>query len=307
MDVSLKALRYFLSAVDAGNISHASRKMNVVPSAVLTAVNQVEDAFGLKLTLRQRSKGIELTATGRILTVKIRHLLDEYETLLKEGADLKNKLTGTLRVGYYAPVAPAFMPGIIEDLIVGNDDVVIKFFECDNQTAQDGLAAGTYDVIICVADSLRPGVTYETLAEVFAYLLVAEGHPLAVRKSVSLTDLDEIDMVLLDLPVVSEYYSQLFESAAISPRIVSTATTVEMVRSLVGSGFGCSVLHMRPLTQISYAGDGVIAIPFDPEVKPLRIVLAYLPDNPRRLVKAFVSEARNYFDRDVSHRLLVKN
>lgn len=47
------------------------------------------------------------------------------------------------------------------------------------------------------------------------------------------------DLVLLDLPVVSEYYSRIFDEAGVVPQIAATATTVEMAHSLVGTGLGC--------------------------------------------------------------------
>lgn len=111
--------------------------------------------------------------------------------------------------------------------------------------------------------------------------------------------------MLLDLPVVSEYYSQVLKDAKISPRITSTATTVEMVRSLVGTGLGCSILHMQPATKMTYSGDKVISIPLDPPVEPLNIVLGHLPENPRRLVKAFVDELRDYFESKEAQKMRV--
>lgn len=306
MDTNLRALRYFMTALRCGSISEASKHLHVVPSAVLAAVNQVEEAFGLQLTTRQRAKGIAPTAAGQILMQRIQHLLDEYEILMSIGTEMRTQLTGTLRVGYYAPVAPAFLPGIARELLAENRRADIKFIACDNETAQAGLISGAFDVILCVAQSMKPGVTYETLVEVPAYLLVPPNHSLAARSSVSLKELDGETLVLLDLPAVSEYYSRILEEAGASPRIASSATTLEMVRSLVGAGVGCSLLHMRPATDITYAGDRVVEVPLSPAPPPLKIVLGHLPDNPRRLVKAFVDQVRALFLEERSRRFLVR-
>lgn len=306
MEVSLKAMRYFLTAVECGSIAGASKQMNVVPSAIFTAVNQVEEAFGLQLTLRHRSKGITPTATGHIVMKKLQHVLDEYDTMMSEGADLRTKLTGSLRIGYYAPIAPAFIPAIATKLLKGNKGVDIKFTECDNHSAQLGLIEGTYDVILCVANAMHPQITFEPLTDVYAYLLAAQTHKFALRKSISAKELADEELVLLDLPVVSEYYGQLFEAAEVSPNVIATASSVEMVRSMVGEGVGSSVLHMRPATDISYAGQSVVAIPFDPPLEPLQIALGYLPDNPRRLVSAFVREIREYFELGNVKKFLVQ-
>lgn len=305
MDTTLKAMRYFMAAVNCGSITEASKQLNVVPSAVLAAVNQVEESFGLQLTTRRRSKGISTTTTGKVLVNRIQHLLDEYETLMSEGVDLREKLTGTLRVGYYAPIAPAFIPQITSKLLNGNSGIDIKFINCDNHTAQTGLVSGEFDVILCVAESMKPDVTYETLTVVSPYVLAPANHLFAEHASVSIKRLAEQKLILLDLPVVSEYYGQIFNEVGMTPEIVCTATTVEMIRSLVGAGLGCSILHMRPMTDTSYAGQAVVSIPIDPPLKPLKIVLGHLPDNPRRLVKAFVEETRRYFATRDATKLLV--
>jgi DNA-binding transcriptional LysR family regulator len=305
MDISLKALRYFMAAAESGSLTEASKKMHVVPSAILAAVNQVEEAFGLQLTVRQRSKGIAPTSTGKILMPRVQHLLDEYEALMSQGAEMRTQLIGTLRVGYYAPVAPAFLPAIARNLLADNPRVDIKFIECDTRSAQAGLLSGDFDVILCVAESMAPGVTYETLIEVPGYLLVPAQHSFASRTDVSLSELNNEPMVLLDLPVISDYYSRVFEAADVNPHVACTATTLEMVRSLVGMGVGSSLLHMRPNTRVTYAGEKVVEVPLYPAPDLLKIVLGYMPNNPRRVVKHFTDSLRELFSKEEANRFLV--
>lgn len=304
-DPTMRALRYFLTAVDARSITAAAEQLHVVPSAVLAAVNQVEDSFGLTLTTRQRSKGIEPTATGLLVLPRIRDLLDEYKALLTDADDMRTQLTGTLRIGYYAPVAPAFLPLVARRLRDAGARIEVEYTACDNSAARVGLTSGQFDVIVCLDEGPTARVDYQTLVEVFAYVLVPEDDPLAMRSSVSIGDLKDRDLVLLDLPGVSEYYRRALQQAGINPDVVATATTVEMVRSLVGAGVGCSLLHMRPATDITYAGDRVVAVPIRPGVEPLRIVTGQLSGKPRRVVQAFVDELHTHFSGDTTNDLLV--
>ena len=304
-EITLRALRYFMTAIRVGSITEAAKVVNVVPSAVHTAINQVEAAFGMQLTTRNRATGISLTATGRQMEAKIQSLLDDYESLMRDGSDMRTQPTGTLRVGYYAPVAPAFMPKVISRMMTDSDDVVVKFFECDNQSAQDGLVSGAYDAIVCVADAMKPGIKYEQLLEVAAYVLVPASHPFSTLPSIGMKDLSDQKIVLLDLPVSSEYYATQFDNEGVSPNVVATATSLEMVRSLVANGVGCSVLHMKPATEMTYAGDKVTAVPLLPPVRPLKIVVGHLPDNPRRLVRMFVEELCAFFQEPETQKLRV--
>ncbi|MEM8688290.1 MAG: LysR family transcriptional regulator, partial [Pseudomonadota bacterium] len=94
MRISIKSLQYFLTAAERGSISKAARALNVVPSAVASAIEQVEAGFELKLVQRYPAKGIRPTAAGKALMRKIRHLVEEYDTLMLEGAELRTALSG---------------------------------------------------------------------------------------------------------------------------------------------------------------------------------------------------------------------
>jgi hypothetical protein len=63
------------------------------------------------------------------------------------------------------------------------------------------------------------------------YLLVSETHPLAQHTTVPVSALRNQPMVLLDLPVINDYYHRLFESAKVNQHIACTATSLEIVRS----------------------------------------------------------------------------
>lgn len=67
MAISLKAMEYFTTALRHGSISKAATELNIAVSAIGAAIDQVEAAFDLTLTIRQRSRGIEANANGRQL------------------------------------------------------------------------------------------------------------------------------------------------------------------------------------------------------------------------------------------------
>ncbi|MEM7223886.1 MAG: LysR family transcriptional regulator [Pseudomonadota bacterium] len=310
MRVSVKALRYFLVAAEQGSISRAAEQLNVVPSAISNAIELVEAEFELKLVQRYPAKGIAPTATGVAMMRKIRHLIEEYDSLLLEGAELRTALSGSISVGYYAPVAPAFMPEIVGPLVRDNPDVALHFVECDNERAQSGLLDGAFDVILFVAENARAGIVCETLIEAPPYLLLPEGHPFAAQAVVELRDLSNVPLVLLDLPFTSAYYRGLLDDHGVDARIVATASTTEMVRSLVGAGIGCTILNMRPSTSLTYAGDKIVAVPIrtaDPARRSLKLVMGHLGGKPRRLTRTFMGACSDYFSRQEATDLIVPN
>ncbi len=297
MDISLKAMTYFTTALRHGNIAKAAAELNIAASAVSAAIDQVEAAFDLTLVTRARARGIQPTASGLAVARKCMRLLEDYQSILTEGAELKQSLSGTLRIGYYAPIAPAFLPQILASSLPKTADMTLHLEECDNNTAQDGLLAGTYDVILFVSEDVRPSIDYDVLVSAPPYCLLPGAHRLAAQPSVTMADIAQEPLVILNRPVAAAYYRSLFEASGREARIAAYATSTEMVRSLVSLGHGCAILNMRPLTRTAYSGQGVVEVPISDALPPLTLAIGYDKTRPRRLVQTFVNACFGHFAR----------
>lgn len=296
MDVSLKAMTYFTTALRHGNIAKAAAELNIAASAVSAAIDQVETAFDLTLVTRQRARGIQATASGVAVARKCVRLLEEYQSILMEGADLKQSLSGTLRIGYYAPIAPAFLPYILASSLREAADMTLHLEECDNNTAQDGLLNGIYDVILFVSEDVRPSIDYDVLISAPPYCLVPEAHRFAAGPSVTMADIAQEPLVVLNRPVAAAYYRGLFDALGREARFSAYATSTEMVRSLVSLGHGCAILNMRPLTRTGYSGQKVVEVPISDALPPLTLAIGYDKSRPRRLVQTFVDACIAHFE-----------
>lgn len=304
MGVSIKAMQYFLSAAEQGSIVKAAKQLNVVPSAVSNAIDMVENAFGIQLVQRFPAKGIVPTASGAIVMQKIRTLVDDYELLLQEGTELRTALSGHIAVGYYAPVASAFIPSIFAPMLRDNPGIRLKLVDTDNEAVQERLLNGEFDLIIFVASNIASGIVHQTLIEAPPYVLVSAGHRLADQPYVTPDDLRDEPMVLLDLPMTSEYYRNVFAGSGIANTIVARASTHEMVRSLVGKNIGFSILNMRPKTAATYSGDRVVAKPLKAQTQALKLAVGHTGGRQRRLAQAFIDATIRYFDQDDARKLI---
>ncbi|MFT4701562.1 MAG: DNA-binding transcriptional LysR family regulator [Yoonia sp.] len=307
MAISLKAMAYFTTALRHGNIAKAAVELNIAASAVSTAIDQVETAFDLTLITRQRSRGIQANASGLSVARKFDRLLEDYRSVIAEGADLKQALSGTLRIGYYAPIAPAFLPKILKSFVPNASDVVLHLVECDNDRAQDGLLNGKYDVILFVSEDVRPSIDFDVLIAAPAYCLLPTSHPLAKQQSISMAEIAKEPLVVLNRPVAAAYYRSLFDIQAQDITIAAYANSTEMVRSLVSAGHGCAILNMQPLTSISYGGGTVVGLPISDPLPPLTLAIAYDKSRPRRLVQHFVDACHGHFADAELDRCIVEN
>jgi len=300
----MRAIRYFNTAIHKGSIALAAGELNVAASAVSAAIDQIEAHFKLKLVNRFRSRGITPTANGKEMSKKFNRLIEEYDAVLAEGADVQGALKGELRIGYYAPVAPSFLPSILADLSGTGTKITFFLEQCNNLRVQEGFLAGDFDVILFISDSALPQIGFDVLVEAPAYCLMSGDHPLVKKASVSLNDIAKHNLIVLNRPVVADYYQRLFQQDDCSPVSVAFCNSTEMVRSMVGAGQGIAVLNMHPLTDVSYAAQKLVARPISDDLPPLTLSIGYDTSNTRRLVKKFTALCRSYFELHGSQHLI---
>lgn len=155
-----------------------------------------------------------------------------------------------------------------------NSKVTLHLEECDNGSAQAGLLNGKFDVILLVSEGMRPAVEFEILFQAPAYCLQPKSHRLAKKRAVCMADIAGEPMIILDRPFATAYYRGFFDTQSQAPAIAAYANSTEMVRSLVGAGHGCAILNMLPRTSISYAGDMLIALPIEGDLRVLTLSVA---------------------------------
>ncbi len=303
--LSLKTLRAFVTTVEEGSITGAAARLNIAPSAIASALDQVEAELGAALMVRTRSRGIATKAEGVEIADRFRAVLEEYDTALDAGRALSQSLTGTLRLGYYAPVAPAFLPAVLGPMMTQNQGLVLELHEHDNDSAQDALLSGRLDVALFAGRDVRRGITRQHLLDLPPYILAPEGHDITRHSCAALAQIAQHPLIQLDRPLARPYVDQMFQAAGLSPNITARANSTEMVRSLVGAGAGLAVLAMRPLTAQSYGGDPVCCVPISDKIAPLRLLAGHATRHPRKLVTAFLERLDLYMRSEKAAALTV--
>ncbi|GAW35848.1 hydrogen peroxide-inducible genes activator [Roseovarius sp. A-2] len=305
MALSLRAMRYVQAALQRGSITAAADAMHVTPSAIAAALDQAEAAFGMTLVTRARAKGIFPTLAGRDVARGIDDLLERYDTLLSGVSDLKSSFSGNLAIGYNAPIAPAFLPDLAADISGAHPDVAFAFSEGDNDSVQKGLLDGQFDVILFVEELPNPQIETRSLIFAPTYCLCPADHAFTHCDAVTVSQIVAEPLIFLDRPAARGYYLELLEQGGTDLRIVATTNSTEMVRSLVASRMGISLLNMKPRDVQSYAGQEIRCLPIADSASGVTVSLGFAPGPKRRLVQLFVDTCVAYFEGPVGAGLIV--
>ena len=117
-----------------------------------------------------------------------------------------------------------------------------------------------------------------------------------MKSAISLSELADEPLILLDQPLSRDYVRDLFTAVDREPNIVMQPSSFEMVRSLVGNGLGYAVLVTQPEGDVSYDGKRLVRLPLRDDLPPIWITLArHAKHQPINAHAAFAAECRAYF------------
>lgn len=306
---NLRHLSYLVTVAEQGSITKAAEILGVSQPAISAAIKGLETEFELRLFVRQPAQGLAPTPAGRQFVTRARHLLEDAHDFEMRVTGLSREPVGQLELGCFLPTAPFLIPPILKALARQHPGITLRVHEGDLGEITQFLKNGSVDIALTYDMALDNDLKYEPLIETRPYALLSKRDPLSRKAEVSLKELADKPLMLLDLPVTRDFFQALFAVLGIQPTIGSQPRSYEMVRSLVGAGAGYSLLIMRPLSNHSYDGSQLACRPLADEVPKPKVVLASSKQAvPTRLVNAFSEVCRTVFrDMKTMDRFLVRN
>ncbi len=274
MQVSLKQLRYFVAIAECGKVAEAAKKLFVSQPALSAALAQLEDTWQTQLFIRHKAQGVSLTSSGESLLSHSRQLLQQANTLNDYARGLSQQVSGEIHIGCFSTLGPIFIPQLLQLTQTHYPDIQIRVVEDDLANLEELVLKGQLEMALGYDIDHDARIAIEPLASSPPYVLLPDGHPLAEQDSLTLSQLTNEPMVLLDLPHSKAYFLAQFERANCKPKIAYRSKSFEMVRSMVAAGLGFSLLNQRPRCNQAYNGLDIRSVALaDGEAEPLQIVI----------------------------------
>lgn len=244
MRFTLKQLRYFDAALQTGSIAAAAEKMNISQSSITAALDQIEGSIGVELFRRIPAKGLVATEVGKSAGERIAQFLETARIFESDLMSMQGVPTGSLNMACYAPTAPYVLPLFLKRVAQEYPDIKVDLKEGDMQSITEQLKAGTVDVGLTYRRNTPENMPFLPLFKAPPYALLPEGSVLASKGRVTLQELAELPMIVLDLPTTETYFRGLFKAHGVEPKIVHRTKSSSVLRGLVAAGFGFSILNI---------------------------------------------------------------
>ena len=290
---TLRQLEYFVAVGDCGSIAAASEKVNVSSPSISTAVAQLEAEFGLPLFVRKHAQGLSLTKAGARLMEQSQTVLREADLLNSLAGDISGNVQGPMSIGCLLTFAQMIVPKLRRAFEVKYPDVRVSQFELNQTEIFSQIRRAELDIALTYDLDIPADLDFVPLVDLPPYVLANEDHPIAHLPSVSVDQLKDHPMVLLDLPMSGEYFLSFFSHGGLKPKIAERTRDMAVMRSMVANGYGYSIANIRPYSDFAPDGGRLVFIPLTGDVRPMKLGLVMAKGADRTsTVKAFVDHCR---------------
>jgi DNA-binding transcriptional LysR family regulator len=287
MKFTLRQLEYFIAAGESGSITLASERASISQPSISTAISHLEQELGTQLFVRHHAQGLSLTPAGRAVLREAKQLIRHAESLYSVTAEM-GRVRGTLSVGCLVTLAPMVMPALSNSFTAKHPGTDIRQSDRHQEDLLNGLQRAEIDVAVTYDLRISSDFAFTPLASLPPYALFGAADPLHQAKSVTIRELAQKPMILLDLPISREYFIGLFMKHGIEPNIACRSPNQELVRTMVANGYGYALFNARPKASIALDGRPLYPVPLAGRHPPTVIGLATLRQLAKsRLVEAF--------------------
>lgn len=261
MDISFQipdlAWRLLIGLRDHGNMTLAARQLGVSQPAATKALQKAEQILGVPL-LRRDTRPLQLTEEGQTLAdyaLQRRHL---DEVMLRRLETVRRTGVGLVRIASVGPSSSTrILPRLLAQIARHLPDIEIEIAELRDYEALEALDSGTADFATLLgADAAR--LESLPLAEDRLVALLPEAHPLALKHSVSVTDLAGQAFIMTkggSEPLIRDW----FRTAQQSPDVRHSVLQLTSILALVRAGLGVSMIAEMAVPE-SHPGIRVVAL-----------------------------------------------
>jgi len=293
MSFTLRQLRYFVSAAEAGKLSLAASECNVSQSAITLAIKSLEDQVGFEL-FERTPHGVTLSREGQRFLGKAREILTLVYSAASSSIDHPTSATriGRIKVGATDTVMGYFLVPLIARFKARFPQLKIDLVEMERSEIESALIEGQLDLgIVLVSNVQRQGeLACSVLLPSQRRLWLPSNHSLLNKHTVTLKDLANEPMIMLTVDEAEDTARSYWDIGGMQPNIVMRSANVEAVRTAVASGLGIALLSDMVYRPWSLDGSRIEVREVQDAIPSMDIGVAY------KLGKTLSPSAREFRD-----------
>lgn len=237
--MELRQVEYFVALARTKSFSQAAEEVHISQPALSQQIKKLESELDSQLVERMGS-GVKLTEAGETF---MPHALDIMDAMRGATNSISNgesgTLHGSLKIGIIPTIAPYFLPEMMEEMYPGEPDLDVYVEEQQTETLMNRLKIGAVDHLLLSPPIPEEGITIENVGREPFYLAVSRDEPLANQDSISLDEINDEPILLLEEGHCLRDQSLSFcQQKNVTPNVVFQGSSLHSILNLVETGFG---------------------------------------------------------------------
>ncbi|MFV8835022.1 LysR substrate-binding domain-containing protein [Aquisalimonas sp.] len=260
--MNLRDLRYLVAVAEHRHFGRAAEACHVSQPTLSAQLKKLEQYLGVQLVERS-SKQIMLTTIGDDVARRARSMLNLADDIVEVARAASDPFAGDLRLGIIPTVAPYLLPYLMPAF--ERELPRLRPLLREEQTAAclEKLRNGVIDVAVIAV----PFEGADTFAQATLYnepfvLAAPAGHPLAERRDVTLADLVDARVLLLEEGhCLRDQALSVCQTVGAREAREFRATSLETLRQMAAAGAGITLLpRMAAAADATAVGHGRLVL-----------------------------------------------
>ena len=280
--MNIRDLEYLVALDELRSFRKASERCHVTQPTLSGQLRKLEDYLGVLLVERTKRK-VMLTPVGKEVVRRARFILQEVEQIEEISVSFKDPMQGKLRMGLIPTLGPYLLPFMIPAMVREYPRLQLFLYEEQTHILLKKLTEAELDVILLALPISNSGLSEIELFDEPFLLALPKGHELSVQDSVSLSDLSEERILLLeDGHCLRDQALEVCMMAGATENPEFQGTSLETLRHMVSAGMGVTLMPYYSVFPNSGSNPPMTYLNFDAPVPSRKIGLLFRESSQRR-------------------------
>lgn len=240
MNISSRQLDAFIALAAHRNFTRAAAQCSLSQSAFSSVIRTLEDGLGVRLFDRS-TRHVDLTVEGSNFldaAVRIRSEIDRGLDGLRDAATLQR---GRVSIALLPSLAAGWLPTVLAEFKATCPGIDFDIADVLSEPCIDRVSNKSADFALAAIQTDTPELQALPFCTDSFHLVCRRDHPLARRRSISVSDLAAWPFIHLARTSSVRQYLE----AALRPQVMKTLVEVEQLATVMGcvrAGLGISVV-----------------------------------------------------------------
>ena len=186
--MTFEQLAIFVAVAEREHLTRAAEAIHLTPSAVSTAIKNLEAYYGVELFHRV-GRRIELTVTGRMFLSEAKATLARVHSAELMLSELGSLQRGKLSVYASQTIATYWLPPVLMRFHQDHPGIDLELTIGNTRTVSEAVMEGEAELGFVEGELDAPALSSRVIAQDALVVVVGPGHPWADGRSLSVSDL----------------------------------------------------------------------------------------------------------------------